>query len=105
MVNKLYGLHHHRKHQKVKPVKKRFIDRIIYFIVFIGPLMTITQVVEIWINKNASGVSIITWGAYLFTSMFWLNYGLFHKDRPIILSAGMWIFMEILIIFGILLYG
>lgn len=45
------------------PHPKRFnkiMDRLVYLIVIVGPLMTIPQVTKIWFLKNAAGVSIPT---------------------------------------------
>ncbi len=67
--------------------------------------MTIPQILEIWINKNAMGVSIISWSAYIFTSAFWLVYGIARKDEPIIFSSAAWVVLDILIVIGTFMYG
>jgi uncharacterized protein with PQ loop repeat len=114
MVHKHHGIHHFHKrkriYQKLEPYPnkdkwKRLMDRIIYIIVFVGPLMTIPQVTKIWVERNASGVSIISWCAYIFTAAFWLIYAILHRERPLILSSCIWIFLEVLIVIGVLVYG
>jgi len=108
------GLHHFykrkrtcAKHEKGPPLNKlkRLIDKLIYIAAIFGPLLTIPQVWKIWVEQNAMGVSIITWVAYLIGGIFWLIYGLVHKEKPIILANIIWIAMEITIIIGILIYG
>jgi len=84
---------------------KRLMDKLIYVIVFVGPIMTIPQVYNIWIEKNASGVSLISWTTYLFTAVFWLIYAVMHKEKPLILPSIIWIILEILIILGIVIHG
>jgi len=114
MVNHTEGLHHfhirkriHQKHETYPHPNefKRFMDRAIYIIGIIGPIMTIPQLMKIWVEKNASGVSAISWGAYLFTAIFWLIYGIQHKEKPIIFTYGIWIILEALIVVGTIMYG
>lgn len=114
MVNATFGLHHfhvrkriHQRHEKYPhPNKlKRFMDKAIFVIGVIGPVMTIPQVNEIWINHNAAGVSILTWTTYIFTSIFWLAYGILHKEKPIIIAYILWIILNSLVVAGALMYG
>jgi uncharacterized protein with PQ loop repeat len=84
---------------------KRFLDKSIYFIAVASPLMTLPQLIKIWIEQTATGVSAITWFAYLVSSMFWLTYGIAHKEKPIIITNILWIILDIAVIIGILIYG
>ena len=79
------GLHHFHKrkriHENLEPYPhpdklKNFLDRIIYFIGIFTPIVTVPQLLEIWVNQNASGVSLISWAGYLIAVSFWLVYGL-----------------------------
>lgn len=108
------GLHHFlsRKflYQKLEPYPhpdklKRILDKLIYVAGIAGPVMTIPQVTIIWVDKNASGVSLVTWIAYLIITIFWLFYGLVHKEKPIIISNILWIIFEVVIIAGIIMYS
>ena len=114
MVHDSSGLHHAHKRKRIEqkhenyphPDKlKRFMDRAIYVVGIFGPIMTIPQLANIWIYKNAAGVSLISWTAYLITALFWLIYGIIHKEKPIILTYSIWILLDILIVAGILMYG
>jgi len=114
MIQDGHGLHnfHRRKriHQKHEPYPhpdnlKRFIDKAILFVCIAGPLMTIPQVFKIWILRNATGVSAISWGAYLVFAFFWLMYGILHKEKPIIINSSLWIILEALVVIGTLMYG
>jgi len=114
MVHETHGLHHfhirkriHHKFEKYPhPDKfKRIMDKLIYVVGVVGPIMTIPQLMKIWIDKNASGVSAISWGAYLITAIFWLVYAILHKEKPLILTYSLWIVLEALILIGTLLYG
>lgn len=81
------------------------MDKAIYVIGIAGPIMTIPQLTKIWIEKNAVGVSAISWFAYLIIAFFWLIYGVMHKEKPIILTFSVWIILDILIVIGILMYS
>lgn len=108
------GYHHYskRKHIHLKkqhyPSKdpfKRFLDNAVYIIIIIGILFTLPQVLKIWIGKDATGVSAISWAAYAFTSTYWLIYGIAHKEKPIIVNSAIWIALDMLIIIGTLIYS
>lgn len=111
MVEALHHFHRRKRiHQKHEPYPhpgkgKRFMDRIIYVVGVLGPLMTIPQLTKIWIEKNAVGVSIVSWASYLIIAVFWLIYGVMHKEKPIILTYSFWIILEAAIVVGILMYG
>lgn len=42
------------------------------------------QVYTIWQNKDASGVSSLSWGYYSVFSTVLLFYGIVHQEKPII---------------------
>ncbi|MBW2990411.1 hypothetical protein KY348_01765 [Candidatus Woesearchaeota archaeon] len=114
MIQEGHGLHHfHRRkriHQKHEPYPhpdkfKRFIDKAILVVCVIMPLMALPQVIKIWFEKNAVGVSAFSWGAFIFFGIFWLIYGILHKEKPIIITNIIWIVLEALIVIGTLLYG
>jgi len=107
------GLHHFHKRKKICDKNaelgsnkwKDLMDKLIYVAAILGPLLTIPQIMKIWVDKNAGGVSMITWVAYLIGGIFWLIYGIMHKEKPIIIANILWILMEILVIIGIWIYG
>lgn len=109
MVRDTLGPRHHQMH-KIGISKKYshsqiIADRLVYVGGFLGILLTIPQITTIWIEKTASGVSAISWSAYLLVAIFWIYYGIVHKERPIIITNIIWIFLDMLIIIGTILYG
>jgi len=80
------------------------MDQAIYLVGLLGPILTLPQVMIIWVQQNASGVSLVSWIAYLVTACFWLTYGIMHKEKPIIFTNSIWIMLDILIIIGIIIY-
>jgi len=108
------GLHHAHKRKRIHQKKelyphpnkwKRILDKIIYIVGIMGPIMTIPQVLRIWIEKNAAGVTIITWFSWLIIGIFWLTYGIVHKEKPIILVYSSWIIIHTLVVIGASMYG
>lgn len=84
---------------------KRFLDRLIYFVVFAAPFATIPQVYKIWIGQDAAGVSLIAWFSYILICLVWLVYGILHKEKPIIFANTGYIIVNILVFLGTLIYG
>ena len=108
------GFHHlhirkriHLKHEPYPhPNKfKRGVDKLIYVAAIGGPAMAIPQILKIWVEKNASGVSMLTWSMLLIFSLFWITYGIIHKDWPILFTNIGWLFFDSLIIIGLFAYG
>jgi len=97
----------HEKHEKYPSPDslKRFIDRTIIFIAVAGPLMTLPQVLKIWMYQDASGVSLITWIAYLIMAFFWLGYGIVYKSKPIIIGNITFLIMKFAVVVGAWRYG
>ncbi len=79
-------------------------DELIYVVAFIGPLMTIPQVTTIWLERKVEGISIITWSSYAVLSIFWISYGLIHKEKPIILANLLFLFVNIAVVLGVLIF-
>ena len=67
--------------------------------------MTIPQVLTIWIEHQAAGVSILTWSAYLASAALWFWYGLRKRDRSIYLACIGWLLMDGAVVVGALIYA
>jgi uncharacterized protein with PQ loop repeat len=68
-------------------------------------LMTIPQVLTIWVGRRADGVSLFSWTAYLVTALLWLWYGIQERDRNIYLPCIGWIALDSAVIMGTIIYG
>ncbi|MFH1544970.1 MAG: hypothetical protein ABIE23_02670 [archaeon] len=108
------GMHHshlrkriHLKHEPFPhPDKwKRRMDYLIYLVGIIGPIMAFPQAWKIWSERNASGVSLISWVSFFVFSCIWVVYGLMHKEKPIILNYSLWVIFNALVVAGIILFG
>jgi uncharacterized protein with PQ loop repeat len=66
--------------------------------------MTLPQVLTIWINRDAGGVSLISWASYLFSACLWFVYGLQKSDKTIYVACIGWILLDAAIVVGIMVY-
>jgi len=57
-------------------------------------LMTIPQVLIIWVGHDASGVSLASWGAYLVSACLWFVYGIQKHDKTIYVACIGWIVLD-----------
>jgi uncharacterized protein with PQ loop repeat len=102
------GVINHHKHvneKKKYPWEHRQtpgIDRLTVIVAIASPAMTLPQIYAIWFQDN-TGVSIVSWVAYLIAAVVWLIYGIYHKEKMIIFSNAVWIFLDVAIITGILM--
>lgn len=83
---------------------KRIIDIAVFLVGGLGPLFTIPQLMRVWIEKNADGLSLITWMAYSVFSFVWLLYGIAHKEKPIIFANAMHMILNTIIVIGIMAF-
>lgn len=68
-------------------------------------LMTIPQVLSIWIGHQAGGVSLLTWGTYFVSAVLWLCFGIEKGDKNIYLPCIGWILLDSAVIVGVIIYG
>ena len=68
-------------------------------------LMTIPQVLTIWVGQQAAGVSVLSWSAYLIAAVVWFWHGLQKHDKNIYLACIGWIVLDIAVIAGAVMYG
>jgi uncharacterized protein with PQ loop repeat len=91
-------------HESASKSSKTAFDRVLYALSFITILMTIPQVVSVWMNRSAEGVSIITWGTYLVSACVWLVHGLRQKDPTIYRACIAWIILDAAIVVGAIVF-
>jgi uncharacterized protein with PQ loop repeat len=105
--------HHHHTHVLNEDVSKiihskryvRLIDKMVWIVALGSPLITTSQVWQIYVNKSADDISLITWGAWNLFSFFWLAYGIAHRSKPIIINNILWIIIQSAVVTGKLIYG
>src|SRR3989338_8708755 len=91
---------------KVKEIQsKNDLNKFIYAVGVLGPILALFQAFKIFSLHTAAGVSMIYWGAYLAVAAMWLGYGVYYRNKPIVIVYGLWIAVEIVIINGIYFYS
>ena len=68
-------------------------------------LMTIPQVLTIWVSHQAAGVSVLSWSAYLLSAVLWFWFGMQQRDKNIYLPCIGWIVLNGAVVVGALIYG
>lgn len=65
---------------------------------------TLFQALEIFSNKSAASVSIISWSFYALFSVIALMYATVHKLRPMIVTNSLGVIVNSLVLLGCILY-
>jgi uncharacterized protein with PQ loop repeat len=108
------GLHHlhkrkriHVKHEKYPHPNrlKRFFDRVILGVCILVPLSNLPQLFKIWLHKDASGVSALSWGFFACFSSLLLVYGVLHKEKPIVLMYCLLAIIQVSVAVGAIVYS
>lgn len=79
------------------------LDKVIFPIALVSPIMTVPQVLEVWQNHQTAGLAVTTWIGFTFASIFWMLYGLTHKDKAIMISSFCVVILDVLIVAGIMI--
>ena len=67
-------------------------------------LMTMPQVIAVWVDRNVGEVSLLSWSAYLFSACLWFVYGIQKRDKTIYLACIGWIALDAAIIIGVMVH-
>ena len=81
------------------------LERLLPLLSVVTMLMTVPQVLTIWLQHNAAGVSLLSWGTYLVGACLWFVHGLQKGDRTIYLACVGWIVLDAAVVVGAVLYG
>lgn len=81
------------------------LDALVYAVSITGMVVTLDQVRLIWIDHNAAGVSLLTWSFYTVSACVWCGYGYIHKDNVLFLTNTLWIIINGLVAFGVMIYS
>jgi uncharacterized protein with PQ loop repeat len=85
-------------------VRIAIIDVIVYVISVVSPILTIPQIFDIYVGKDATGVSALTWGAYTVFTIPWIVYGFIHKEKVLILNNVLWLCANLAVFIGAIMY-
>ena len=48
---------------------------------------------------------MVTWSGFVVVAVFWLMYGLLHKEKPLIMTYILWIVLQGIVVAGVVVYG
>ena len=85
--------------------KASFLERILRILSVFTMLMTVPQVLAIWVRRDAHNVSLLSWAAYLLSACLWFVYGIRKHDKTIYLACIGWILLDAAIVIGVVIYG
>jgi uncharacterized protein with PQ loop repeat len=68
-------------------------------------LMTVPQIYAIWASRQAAGVSLLSWSAYLISACVWFVYGVQQRDHNIYLPCVGWVLLDGAVVVGVIVYG
>jgi uncharacterized protein with PQ loop repeat len=81
------------------------LERVLRVLSGLTMLMTVPQVLTIWIGRTAGGVSLVSWASYLVSACLWFVYGVQKRDKTIYLACIGWIALDAAVIIGVIIYG
>lgn len=113
----LLGLYHiHRRKrasrrsgQKLQPYPHpnkwyRWFDTFVIFVAIANPLITFSQIYQIYATKTSAGISIVYWFLATVFAIPWLAYGLIHRDKPHIIAFSLWLVLNLVVVIEILMF-
>ncbi|OGK38066.1 hypothetical protein A3F03_02505 [Candidatus Roizmanbacteria bacterium RIFCSPHIGHO2_12_FULL_41_11] len=103
LPNRVY-LHRKKINKRFPKNPRHFVDRLVLIMSVVTPLMTVPQVLQVWVDRQVAGLSLATWGTYAFSSLLWLIYGVKHKDKPIVLVNGLMLVCNFLVTVGVIFW-
>jgi uncharacterized protein with PQ loop repeat len=81
------------------------LERVLRLLSIATMLMTMPQVLTIWIAGNAAGVSLVSWASYLFSACLWFVYGIQKRDKTIYLACVGWVVLDAAVVIGIIVHS
>jgi uncharacterized protein with PQ loop repeat len=80
------------------------LEKILRVLSVFTMLMTVPQVLTIWVGRDAGGVSLVSWISYLFSACLWFVYGVRQHDKTIYLACIGWILLDLAVVAGIIVH-
>jgi uncharacterized protein with PQ loop repeat len=80
------------------------LERLAYVAGILTPIFAVPQLLEIWISRDVSGVSLPTWIAFLALSTFWAFYSVAHRVKPMMVMYIPQAALQVFIVYGIIIF-
>ena len=107
------GLHHlHVRKRLYKNLEKYphpdrltyLLDKVMFGVAIVMPIVLLPQVIQLYVSKDAAGLSFVTWSFGCVINFLWSFYGYVHKEKPLCVASAMSGLLNLSIALGILLY-
>jgi len=92
------------RHLSTRKRARHWLDYLMYAIAMATPLVLLPQVLQLFADKTAAGLSIETWFLLGCLNFFWILYGLVHREPPIYIGNFLVGILNFTIVYGIFLY-
>lgn len=106
----LQHLHQRKKDIVAEPqtvksvIKKTKLDLLIYIAAFVGPLVLLPQVLNIYTTRETSGLFLPTWIMLGILNFVWILYGRAHGEKPIVITNVALMVLNFSVAAGILFF-
>lgn len=87
----------------IKKQKLKSLDRLTYAAGILLPIFTIPQAYTVLVQGQTEGVSLFTWSFYLVSSTLFAIFGIYHKERLLMITYIPFVIIEAAIVVGILI--
>jgi uncharacterized protein with PQ loop repeat len=94
--------HHHSATPAAGARGASALDKALPVLSVFTMVMTVPQVWSVWVDGNVSGVSLLSWGAYLVSACLWFFHGLQRRDKAIWVACIGWVLLDAAVVAGIL---
>lgn len=84
---------------------KKLLYRITLLVGIIGPLGNIPQIVKIFVTKDATGVSMLTWIFPVIFDIPFILWGIVRRDIPVTITYSLWFVSSSIVVIGTIMYG
>ncbi len=81
------------------------LEKVLRGLSVVTMLMTVPQVLTIWVGRDAGGVSLVSWVSYLVAACLWFVYGLQKRDKTIYLACVGWVLLDAAVVIGVIVYS
>jgi uncharacterized protein with PQ loop repeat len=89
---------------KTNKKTKKEIYEIAMVVAVVQPIMVLPQALQIYNNRSAADVSLLTWSMLLVFNISNFIYGLVFGIKPLIINNAIWVIVDAAVVIGILLY-
>ena len=113
----MHGLHHMRARMRyarkerrtLEPFPaetrlKRVLDRFMYAVGIFAPIALVPQIISLYGQKNADGLSLFTWMLFVIMNLLWALYGAVHRESQLVSAHMLMALFNFVVVIGILLF-